>query len=202
MALTRRQRQVLDYIGQFIQEHGYSPSLEEIGHHLGLSSVATVHKHVSLLVEKGLVRRRWNQNRSIEPVPPGPEARAVLIPLSGRVAAGRPIEAVQEADSIEVPESMVSRRGRTFALEVRGDSMQDEQIRDGDLVIVEERETAENGEVVVALVDGADATLKSFHRDGARIRLQPANPSMRPIVLDPRRIRVQGVVVGLIRRFR
>lgn len=201
MALTRRQRQILDFIGSFIEENGYSPSLEEIGDHLGLSSVATVHKHVSLLVEKGLVRRRWNQNRSLELVPRGPDARAVSLPLVGHVAAGQPLEALQQTESVDVPEALVARRGSSFVLQVRGESMMDEQIRDGDLIIVEERQTAENGEVVVALVDDSEATLKKFYRQNGKIRLQPANKALRPIILDGRRVRIQGVVIGLIRRY-
>jgi repressor LexA len=201
MALTKRQRQILDFIGTFIEERGYSPSLEEIGGHFGLSSVATVHKHVSRLVEKGFVRRGWNQNRSIELVAQGPSSRAIEIPLLGRVAAGRPIEAVSESESIAVPEEMVARRGKVFALRVQGNSMIEECIRDGDLVVVEERQTAENGELVVALVDQNEVTLKKLYRDNGRVRLQPANPTIRPLVLDARRVHVQGVVVGLLRRY-
>ena len=201
MALTKRQRQILDFIGSFIEERGYSPSLEEIGGHFGLSSVATVHKHVSRLVEKGFVRRGWNQNRSIELVAQGPSSRAIEIPLLGRVAAGRPIEAVSESESIAVPEEMVARRGKVFALRVQGNSMIEECIRDGDLVVVEERQTAENGELVVALVDQNEVTLKKLYRENGRVRLQPANPTIRPLVLDARRVHVQGVVVGLLRRY-
>src|SRR6185369_7719859 len=141
MALTRRQREVLDIIRQFIDDHGYSPSLEEIGSKLGLSSVATVHKHVSHLVAKGLVRRVWNQNRSIELVPPAESHGSVELPLLGSIAAGRPVEAVPEAETLCVPADMVAGRGRTYALRVRGDSMIDEQIRDGDYIVVEDRAT-------------------------------------------------------------
>ena len=201
MALTKRQRQILDFIGGFIEERGYSPSLEEIGSHFGLSSVATVHKHVSRLVEKGLVRRGWNQNRSIELVEQGPAARALEVPLLGRVAAGRPIEAVREPETIAVPEPMIARRGKVFALRVAGNSMIDENIRDGDCVLVEERQSADNGELVVALVDENEVTLKKLFRENGRVRLQPANPTMRPLVLDARRVAVQGVVVGLLRQY-
>ena len=201
MALTKRQRQILNFIGQFIDENGYSPSLEEIGANFGLSSVATVHKHVTRLVEKGLARRGWNQNRSIELVSQGPRARAVELPLVGKVAAGRPIEAIPQPDTVAVPEEMVSRKDKVFVLKVQGNSMIEENIRDGDLVIVEERQTAENGEVVVALVDESEVTLKKLYRDNGRVRLQPANPAVRPMVLDGRRVTVQGVVVGLLRRY-
>ena len=201
MALTKRQRQVLDFIGRFIEEKGYSPSLEEIGSNFGLSSVATVHKHVTRLVEKGLVRRGWNQNRSIELVSQGPLAKAVELPLAGRVAAGRPIEAVPRAESVSVPEAMVARKERSYVLQVQGDSMIEEQIRDGDYVVVEERQTAENGEMVVALIDSSDVTLKKFYRDRGRVRLQPANPALKAMIFEGRRVQVQGVVVGLIRRY-
>jgi repressor LexA len=200
MALTRRQREVLDVIRDFIARHGYSPSLEEIGEKLGLSSVATVHKHVSLLTEKGYVRRAWNQNRSIELVgEDGPGA--VRIRLEGTIAAGAPIEAVSTDESICVPADMVRDHGQCYALRVQGDSMVDEQIRDGDLVVIDPRETAGDGETVVALIDGAEATLKRFFRDGPRIRLQPANPSMVPIFVPAERVRVQGVAVGVIRKY-
>lgn len=200
MALTRRQREVLDVIREFIEEHGYSPSLEEIGERLGLSSVATVHKHVSLLVEKGYVQRSWNQNRSIELLegdPPG----VVRLPLHGAIPAGQPLEAVRVHDTISVPSDMVRRRESSYVLRVQGDSMIDEQIRDGDFVIVEQRHTAANGETVVALVDGEDATLKRFRRDGKNVRLEPANPTMEPMVFSADRVAIQGVAVGVLRRY-
>jgi repressor LexA len=200
MALTRRQKQVLDVIRDFINEHGYSPSLEEIGAQLGLSSVATVHKHVSLLVEKGFVQRMWNQNRSIELAEE--EAPAVVrLPLSGTIAAGQPFEAIETDESICVPADMVRSREASFVLRVKGDSMIEDQIRDGDLVIIERRDTASDGETVVALVDGMDATLKRFSRKGSEIRLDPANESMQPIVLPANRVQVQGVAVGVLRRY-
>ena len=201
LPLTKRQREILDYLNEFIQNHGYAPSLEEIGTHFGLSSVATVHKHVSLLVEKGFVRRGWNQNRSIDILPQGPVEKSVMLPLAGTIAAGRPIEAVEQQESIAVPESLVARGERSFVLRVRGNSMIEEQIRDGDFVIVERRESAENGEVVVALIDGADATLKKIYRDRTKVRLQPANRDLRPMTFEANRVSVQGVVVGLIRRY-
>jgi repressor LexA len=201
MALTRRQREVLDVIRDFISRNGYSPSLEEIGGTLGLSSVATVHKHVSHLVEKGLVRRVWNQNRSIELVNGESGGRAMDLPLVGTIAAGTPLEAIPTAETITVPADMVSGRGRTFVLRIQGESMTGEHIRDGDYVIIEERQTARDGETVVALVDGSDATLKRFFRDGATVRLQPAHPTMAPIIVPADRVHVQGVVVGLIRKY-
>ena len=200
MALTRRQKQVLDVIRDFINERGYSPSLEEIGGELGLSSVATVHKHVSLLVEKGFVQRTWNQNRSIE-LAEEEAPEVVRLPLSGTISAGQPFEAIETDESICVPADMVRSREVSFVLRVRGNSMIEDQIRDGDLVIIEKRETAMDGDTVVALVDGMDATLKRFSRRGTDIRLDPANETMQPIVLPADRVQVQGVAVGVLRRY-
>lgn len=201
MALTRRQREVLDVIRDFIARNGYSPSLEEIGSALDLSSVATVHKHVSHLVEKGYVRRSWNQNRSIEVVDDGESPGVVAVPLMGSIAAGGPLEAVPTEESVHVPAELVRGRARTFVLRVQGESMIEEQIRDGDLVVVEERETALDGETVVALIDGSEVTLKRFFREPGAIRLQPANHAMAAIVVPEDRLRIQGVVVGLLRRY-
>jgi len=200
MALTRRQREVLDVVRHFIDKQGYSPSLEEIGAELGLSSVATVHKHVTLLVEKGYVRRTWNQNRSIELTEPE-SSGTVRLPLSGSIAAGQPLEAIPTDETICVPSDMVRNREKSYVLRVRGDSMIDEQIRDGDFVIIEDRQAESQGETVVALIDGADATLKRLYNDGADVRLEPANPSMQPMVFAARRVRVQGVAVGVIRKY-
>jgi repressor LexA len=202
MALTRRQREVLEVIRSFITQHGYSPSLEEIGAALGLSSVATVHKHVSHLVDKGLVRRVWNQNRSIDLVDEAGHGNgSVPVPLMGTIAAGRPLEAVVARETLQVPADMVAGRKGVYGLRVRGDSMIEEQIRDGDLVLVEQRSEARDGETIVALVDGQDVTLKRLHREGPSVRLQPANPTMAPLILAADRVAVQGVVVGVIRRY-
>jgi len=203
MILTRKQREILDYITRFIDEKGYSPSLVEIGEHFGLRSPATVHKHIDNLRRKGLVRKSWNVNRSLELTPAARGAmgvRAIRLPLAGRVAAGEPIEAPEQREVIAVPEDMTG-PGECYVLEVRGDSMLDEQIRDGDHVVVEKRARARDGEVVVALIDGDETTLKTFHRDGSRVRLQPANPSMSPIILPADRVMIQGVVIGLLRRY-
>ena len=203
MALTRRQRDVLEVIRTFIARHGYSPSLEEIGRALGLSSVATVHKHVSHLVDKGLVRRAWNQNRSIDLIEEPRDAEAATeLPLLGTIAAGSPLEAVRSEQAVSVPADMVPGGGRpAYVLRVRGDSMIDEQIRDGDLVVIEERPQARDGETVVALVDGHEATLKKLFREGATVRLQPANATLGPLILAADRVQVQGVVVGVIRKY-
>ena len=200
LPLTKRQREILDYLNEFIQQHGYAPSLEEIGRRFGLSSLATVHKHLTNLQEKGFIKRSWNRSRSVELIPARVGTRSVEVPLLGYVAAGAPIEAVAGAETINVPEDLVGRHD-TYVLRVKGDSMIDEQIRDGDYVIVEDRKTAENGEMVIALVGGADVTLKKFYREAGRIRLQPANPAMQPMLFDPDHIQVQGVVTGVMRRY-
>ena len=200
LPLTKRQREILDYLGEFIQQHGYAPSLEEIGRRFGLSSLATVHKHLTNLQEKGFIRRAWNRSRSVELVPAHGSGRSVDLPLLGYVAAGAPIEAIAGSETIAVPETFVGRR-ETYVLRVRGDSMIDEQIRDGDFVVVEDRKTVENGEMVIALVRGAEVTLKKFYRENGHVRLQPANPAMRPMVISADDVQVQGVVIGVMRRY-
>ncbi len=202
MALTRRQSEILSYISEYCEECGYAPTLQEIGGRFGLSSVATVHKHVSQLIAKGYLKReRRNASRDLEVIGGASETiAAAVIPLLGTVAAGLPIEALPDSEEVVLPEHWLGRR-RTYALRVRGDSMIDEQIRDGDVVVVEERETARNGETVIALVDGESATVKQYQRQGAVIRLLPANPTMSPLEYDEERVRVQGVVIGVLRRF-
>src|ERR687893_1674829 len=158
--LTKRQREILDYLNEFIAQHGYAPSLEEIGERFSLSSLATVHKHLTNLQEKGFIKRAWNRSRSVELMPSRGAGRAVEVPLLGYVAAGRPIEAVAGTESIAIPETLVSGKRDTYVLRVRGDSMIDEQIRDGDWVVVEDRKSADNGEMVIALVAGPDARTK------------------------------------------
>jgi len=202
MGLTRRQAEILAYITEYTEVNGYAPTLQEIGGRFGLSSVATVHKHVSLLVEKGyLSRERRNASRDMVVVNRRSDSPAVVrIPLLGTVAAGLPIEALAEHEEIVLPEEWLG-RGRTYALRVRGDSMIDEQIRDGDTVVVEAREMARNGETVIALVDGDAVTVKQYHREGPNIRLQPANPTVPVLILPEERVQVQGVVIGVLRRF-
>ena len=200
LPLTKRQREILDYLNDFIQQHGYAPSLEEIGRRFGLSSLATVHKHLTNLEEKGFIKRAWNRSRSVELVPTRLGSRALELPLLGYVAAGAPIEAVVGNETIAVPEDLVGQRD-SYVLRVRGDSMIDEQIRDGDYVIVEDRRTADNGEMVIALVNGSDVTLKKLYREQGRIRLQPANPAIQPIVVAAEQVEVRGVVVGVMRRY-
>lgn len=202
MALTRRQREIYDYVKAFVAEEGYSPSLEEIGAHFGLRSVATVHKHVQHLVEKGLLRKAWNRSRSVEPVDePETGSEMVSLPLLGVVAAGMPIEAIEDNERIEIPPDMAGRPGERFVLRVKGESMIEDMIADGDLVIVESRNEARNGETVVAIVDGSDATLKRFFQKGDTIHLEPANSSMEPIVVPAQNVEIRGVLRGLLRSY-
>ena len=202
MGLTPRQAEILSYITQYSDQKGYAPTLQEIGDRFGLSSVATVHKHISHLVEKGyLARQRRNASRDLEVV--AQESGAVgmaSIPLLGTVAAGLPIEALEDQENLNLPVEWLG-KGRTFALKVRGDSMIEEQIRDGDTVVVEAREEARNGETVIALVDGDSVTVKQYYREGSQIRLQPANPTVPVLTVAEERVQVQGVVIGVLRRF-
>jgi repressor LexA len=201
MFLTRRQKEILDFLTRHIEKRGYAPTIEEIGDHFGLSSLATVHKHLANLQEKGLVKRAWNRSRALELVETDVTVRAVELPLLGRVAAGTPIEAIEGSETIFVPEDMVGRK-ETYVLQVKGDSMIEEQIRDGDYVIVENRDHARDGEMVIALLHGERATLKKLYREGGgKVRLQPANPKMRPIRVDQRDIRIRGVVIGVLRKY-
>ncbi len=200
MTLTKRQKEILDFIEEGIRENGYAPTLEEIGARFNLRSLATVHKHVTNLEAKGLIRRRWNHSRAIELVEKRPKPRGVSLPLLGTVAAGEPIEAIEGNDSLDVPESFVRRRN-TYVLLVRGDSMVDEGILDGDHVVVEEKPTPSNGDMVVASIDG-EATVKRFYReDNGAVRLQPANRKYQPIMVRDRDLQIRGVVVGVLRRY-
>ena len=201
MTLTRRQKEIWDYLAVYTEEYGYSPTLEEIGAHFGLSSLATVHKHLSNLERKGLIARKWNLSRAIELTPPEHPVEAVELPLLGEVAAGAPIEAIETEARLAVPVDFVRRPHDAFTLRVRGESMVGEGILDGDFIVVEPRPTADNGETVVALVDG-DATVKKFHREAdGMIRLQPANPSMEPILAQEEAVEVRGIVVAVLRKY-
>jgi len=198
--LTKRQREILDFLNEFIDQNGYAPSLEEIGRRFGLSSLATVHKHLTNLQEKGFIKRAWNRSRSVELLPMRVGTRAIDLPLLGNVAAGVPIEAMVSTETVAVPENLVGKH-ETYALRVRGDSMIDEQIRDGDVVLVADRDTANNGEIVIALLRGTEVTLKKFYRDNGRVRLQPANENIEPLIVDSNLVQIQGVVVGVMRRY-
>jgi repressor LexA len=197
--LTPRQIEILTRIRDGRRSDGYSPTLQEMADELGISKI-TVFEHVEALLRKGLLRRRSNRARSLELTPAArlPDDRPTVLPLVGRIAAGRPIEAVESPDALDL-ETVFSSRFPVGILEVTGDSMIDEQIRDGDLVVYEKRPNARNGETVVALVEGEEATLKKFYREKNRIRLQPANPKYQPIYVTD--VEIQGVVIGVIRRY-
>jgi repressor LexA len=195
--LTKRQREILDFIRSFQRDRGYAPSLEEIASHFGLSAVSTVHEHLANLTGKGYLRRGWNRARSIESLVAG---EAVDVPLAGTVAAGEPIEAIEVPESIALPPGFTG-RGETFVLRVKGDSMVGDGILDGDLIVVEKRRRVENGAMAVVLVRGSEATVKRFYQDGERVRLRPSNPDMEEIALPAADVEVRGVVTGLVRRY-
>ena len=200
MPLTKRQREILDYLRDFIADNGYAPSFDEVRQDFGYASLATVHEHLTNLQRKGYIRRSFRRSRSVE-IEPQAEPAAAL-PLLGTVAAGAPIEAIEDAGEMSIPGEMVGSRGEHFVLRVEGDSMIDEQIRDGDHIVVRSGETAADGEMVVALVGGEAATVKKLYREpGDRVRLQPANPEVAPIVEPAAEVQVQGVVVGLVRKY-
>lgn len=198
---TKRQKQILDFITAYLKDHDYSPSYMEIAEHFGISSPATVHQHVKALEEKGHLKPFKNQKRALEPVLLSSyrDAIAVDLPLVGLITAGEPIEAVEEKETIAIPSDFVLDAENSYVLKVKGQSMIDEGIWDGDYVIIERNHSPKNGDVVVALLDNAYATLKKFYREKSRIRLQPANPAMKPIYTkDPL---IQGIVRAVIRKF-
>jgi len=200
--LTERQRDILQFIREFQKERGIAPTHREICDHFGFSSYGTVYKHLSLLEKKGLISRDWNQKRGVELIEmqtPDAPAGVRELPLFGTIAAGQPLEVSQSDETMTVPDHLTT-RGENFVLKVRGDSMMDDGILDGDYVIIARRERAENGEMVVANVNG-EVTLKRLYREGERVRLQPANALMNPIYAHALDVTVQGVVVGLMRRF-
>ena len=202
MPLTKRQREILNYLSSYCEEHGYAPSFEEIAAHFEYNSLATVHEHLSNLERKGYIKRSYNESRAIEILPSEIFPRAVELPLLGNVAAGAPIEAVTANESISVPEEFVRRGGSHYVLRVRGNSMIDEQIRDGDYVVISQRPSADDGEMVVALIGGNSATVKKLYRErDGRIRLQPANETMSPMYVHEDDVTIQGIVVGVLRRY-
>jgi repressor LexA len=203
MYLTKRQHQVLSFVENFIRENTFSPSLEEIGQGLNLSSLATVHKHLSNLQAKGFLKRLANRSRSIELESVSFGGGGIELQILGEIAAGAPIETYPADGAIatlDCPSEFV-RGAENYVLRVRGDSMIEESISDGDYIICERRETAENGQTVVALIDGQEATVKKFYAEEGRVRLQPANESMAPQYYSADRVQVQGVVVGLLRKY-
>ena len=198
MNLTPKQLRVLEFVRNFRSSHGYAPTLEEIAQASRVSKV-TILQHLRALERRGAIRRRRYQARAIELLDPPSRGRTMKVPLAGTIAAGEPIEVVENRDIVDLSE-LVKGKTDTFLLQVRGDSMIDEQIRNGDYVICERRTTARNGETVVAVLENGEATLKKFFREpSGRIRLQPANPSMKPIY--PRRLEIRGVVIGMLRRY-
>jgi repressor LexA len=207
MALTKRQKQVLDFISGFVEENGYCPSYEEIARGLELASLATVHKHISVLEAKSYLKRGFNQSRSLELTPKYVQdqrrARPALpdIPLRGRIAAGSPVESVEQQGMLNFAD--FAGGGETFALEVRGDSMIDDHICDGDLILLEKVSQAREGDIVVALVSGSETTLKRFYREpGDNIRLQPANSSLKPIVVPAKDVQIQGRLLAVLRKYK
>lgn len=208
MALTRRQKEVMDFLSAFIEEHGYSPSYEEIAAGLGLASLATVHKHVQCLEAKQYVRRSYNHSRSLEigeryfreEKARQWSEQGAEIPLLGRIAAGAPVEAIANPEPLRLSDFVG--RADTFALAVRGESMIEDHICDGDFVMVEKADSVKNGDIVVALVNGAEATLKRYYAEAdGRVRLQPANAKMAPILVDSANLQIQGRVLAVMRKY-
>ena len=206
MALTKRQKQVLDFIAGFVDDNGYCPSYEEIAHGLELASLATVHKHISVLESKGYLKRGFNQSRSLELAPKylqeqrRPKAVSLEVPLVGRIAAGAPVETMEQREVLNFADFAGNRD--TFALEVRGESMIDDHICDGDLILVERIPEAHDGDIVVALVAGSETTLKRFYREpGDMVRLQPANAALKPIIVPVRDVQIQGRLLAVLRKY-
>jgi repressor LexA len=196
--LTKRQAQILEYVTEYISSHNYAPSYREIGQYFGLSSTATIAEHIESLKTKGYLSHEENLARSIQPMPQANiEEASISIPLLGLVAAGRPIEAVSTQETIDIPRDMMG--NNVFALRVKGESMIEDGILNGDYVIIEQTRIAKNGDIVVALIDDNSVTLKRFYREKDRIRLQPANSTMSPIYLT--KVTIQGKVKGVIRKF-
>lgn len=206
VTLYKKQKQILDFISQYIQINGYSPTLQEIADSMGLSSLATVHEHLQALERKNIIKRYDGAVRGIEIVDSSVNANlsAVELPLIGYIAAGEPIEAIEnDLTTVLVSSDMVSKSKRCFVLQVKGSSMIDEGIMDGDYVVLKQQETAENGQIVVALIDEGFATLKKFYREkSGKIRLQPANEEMDPIIVESDQVKIQGVVTGIVRRYK
>ena len=206
MALTKRQKQVLDFIAGFVDDNGYCPSYEEIAHGLDLASLATVHKHISVLESKGYLKRGFNQSRSLELAPKylqeqrRPKPASLEIPLVGRIAAGAPVETAEQREVLNFADFAGDKD--TFALEVRGESMIDDHICDGDLILVEKIPEAQDGDIVVALVAGSETTLKRFYREpGDMVRLQPANAALQPILVPSRDVQIQGRLLAVLRKY-
>lgn len=203
MPLTKRQRQILDYLQGYQGDHGYAPSFEEIAESFNYNSLATVHEHLTNLERKGYIKRSYNESRAIEILPSEAYPQSVELPLLGAVAAGAAIEHSTSGETVAVPDDFVRRGGPHYVLRVRGNSMIDDHITDGDLVVVNQRQTADNGEMVIAMLNGSSATVKRYYRErDGRVRLQPANEALAPMYFDRTDdIRIEGVVVGVLRKF-
>ncbi|HEY1683915.1 MAG TPA: transcriptional repressor LexA [Tepidisphaeraceae bacterium] len=202
MNLTPRQLDVIVAIRNYRHLHGYAPTMQELADQLGTSKV-TIFEHVGALEKKRVIRRNKHKARSLEIVSEDKlpdEERSTKLPLLGNIAAGSPIEAVENREELDL-ETMFNSRHGVYVLKVRGDSMIEDHLCDGDFVVIERRETARNGEQVVALLDSGEATLKRFYREGSKIRLQPANKTMEPRIVDAERCKVQGVVIGVLRSY-
>jgi repressor LexA len=199
MKLTKRQKEILDFVSGFIEHNGYSPSMEEIAEHFQFASLNAVFKHLEALERRGHLQRD-SRARSIQ-LSQNSTNGVRSLPLLGYVAAGKPIEAISTSDTLPIPEHFLPRQGSYYVLRVKGESMIDEHIQDGDYIVVESRETAHQGEMVVALIDNENATLKKYYLDGVQVRLQPANEVIAPIILDSARVKIQGVVVSVMRRY-
>jgi len=205
VTLYKKQKQILDFLSQYIQLNGHSPTLQEIADAMHLSSLATVHEHLQALERKQVIKRYEGAVRGIEIIDErfNTTLNSIEIPLVGYIAAGEPIDAIENPlESVVVASDMVNKSRRCYVLQVRGDSMIKEGIFDGDYVVMQQQETAENGDIVVGLIENEFATLKTFYRENnGMIRLQPANPKMDPIYVDPKSLKIQGKVTGVIRRF-
>lgn len=202
ITLYKRQKQILDYLAQYIQKNGFSPTLKEIAQAIGVSSLATVHEHLATMTQKGVIKKNLGGVRGIEIVDKRWEqwTRGVELPVLGFIAAGQPIEPYTDPNaSFAVSPAMLSGRKRAFVLQVKGTSMIDEGILDGDYVVIEQQETANNGDIVVAILENGFATLKRFFKEATRVRLEPANSQMQPIFA--KKVKIQGRVVGAIRRY-
>lgn len=202
VTLYKRQRQIVDFISQYIQRQGYSPTLQEIAEALGVSSLATVHEHLQALIKKKIIRKYEGAVRGLELIDKkiGQTMQAVELPILGYIVAGKPIEPYDEPDaSLKVSPTMLTGKKKAFVLRVNGESMRDDGIYDGDFVVCEETDSATDGDIVIALLENGLATLKRFFKEKTRIRLEPANAAMSPIYAT--HVRVQGKVVGVIRRF-
>lgn len=201
--IYKRQRQILEFIQQFVQSNGYAPTLKQIATALGVSSLATVHEHLTTLEAKGLLKRKAGKTRAIQLVESDVDflsEKTMAVPILGFIRAGAPVEPYTDPNAtMSIAPSFTSGKKRVYVLQVRGDSMIEDQIRDGDYVVIEETETANNGDIVVALLDNGTATLKRFFKEATRIRLEPANATMSPIFV--KNCRIQGKVVGLIRKY-